>query len=209
MPLGPPAVTVKGLSETGWEKKEAFSRNEIKELGMLQLILRFPSKLSRKNCNYWFRQPQWEPVIVCWVSKLATKANGEMLLSSALPPGSSQVPSSIQIKNVHSWTPANNTCQRSSPFCQQPALLQSCAMCASQCVRGRRDSPANTVCANREISTKDYCGTALYKHRNRDAPSGTVGLWIQTPTKQWRSVGFLQLEYFEVSRKCRESAAPQ
>lgn len=138
---------------------------------MLQRILGFALKLSRKNCDYWFRQPKWESVVVCWVSKLAAKTNGEMLWSSNCKDCNQGEARPLQVSRLKTGTPdPQPTTPVSAPHSpvNSPLCRSRVRLCASQCVRGRRDSPANTVCANREIRAKDYCGTTLYKHRNRE-----------------------------------------
>lgn len=72
---------------------------------MLQRILGFALKLSRKNCDYWFRQPKWESVVVCWVSKLAAKTNGEMLLSSNCKDCNQGEARSLQVSRLKTRTP--------------------------------------------------------------------------------------------------------
>lgn len=94
-------------------------------------------------------------LVGCWVSKLATKANVHSVWVEAMMTAARYKPDSSSDK-----TPANNTCQHPSLFCRQhlpPTVV----------VRGRHDCPANTVCANREITTEDYSGTTLYKHGDR------------------------------------------
>lgn len=178
---------------------------------MLQLILGFPLKLSRKNCNYWFRQPQWESVIVCWVSKLSTKANGEMLLSSNCKDCNQEQARSLRVSRLKTCTPEP---QPTTPVSAPHPSVNSPLCCSHvQCVRPSVSEvdaipqPTQSVLTERlapRITVAPHCiSTGTEMHHQ-----GQWGFGYRLPLNsgaRWASYSWNIL----VSRICRESAAPQ